>query len=415
MTTESRTREELAPARLLGPDLLRGVGIILLLLTNVPLILTPIRYEQVVGASPFTGVPVDDAAIMLFLSVPTMTGMGMFVLAMGHGLARSGAGRREFRYSIVRLAAIGAIGLVHGLLIWWGDILFYYFVAGVIALYFRFRPPIAQIAIGASITMFPLVLVVSDLLARIGTRDDGSADAISSVADAYRGLQEDAASAYGSHDAGAILQQRLTDWLVYMQDFAPVGLPQLVGLLLIGIGISRLRAAGSTVLKTGRARSVLVIAVVVAGAAYLYQLGVQILLPHDTGVLSALSTWCQVIAPPVLAVAIYVFILMREKHLFASPLVRAVAAMGRYPLSIYIFTSIICAVAAYGFGYYGRVSAGGAVAIGVVLTIVFALLSIALDHSGKQGPMESLIRLVVKRRRPDQAQATIRGEGTWNR
>ncbi|MDF2562740.1 MULTISPECIES: DUF418 domain-containing protein [unclassified Microbacterium] len=415
MTTESRTREELAPARLLGPDLLRGVGIILLLLTNVPLILTPIRYEQVVGASPFTGVPVDDAAIMLFLSVPTMTGMGMFVLAMGHGLARAGAGRREFRYAIIRLGAIGVVGLLHGLLVWWGDILFYYFIAGVIALYFRFRQPIAQIAIGASITMFPLVLVVSDLLARIGTRGDGATNAMSAVSDAYRGLQADAASAYGSHDAGAILQQRLTDWLVYMQDFAPVGLPQLVGLLLIGIGISRLRAAGSTVLKTGRARSVLVIAVVVAGAAYLYQLGVQILLPHDTGVLSALSTWCQVIAPPVLAVAMYVLILMRETRLSASPLVRAVAAMGRYPLSIYIFTSIICAVAAYGFGYYGRVSASGAVAIGVVLTIVFALLSIAMDRAGKQGPMESLIRLVVKRRRPDQAQATSRGEGTWNR
>ena len=415
MTTESRTREELAPARLLGPDLLRGVGIILLLLTNVPLILTPIRYEQVMGASPFTGVPVDDAAIMLFLSVPTMTGMGMFVLAMGHGLARAGVGRREFRYAIIRLAAIGVIGLLHGLLIWWGDILFSYFIAGVIALYFRFRQPIAQIAIGASITMFPLVLVVSDLLARIGTRGDGAADAMSAVADAYRGLQEDAARAYGSHDAGAILQQRLTDWLVYMQDFAPVGLPQLVGLLLIGIGISRLRAAGSTVLKTGRARSVLLIAVLVAGAAYLYQLAVQILLPHDTGVLSALSTWCQVVAPPVLAVAIYVLILLREKRLSASPLVRAVAAMGRYPLSIYIFTSIICAIAAYGFGYYGRVSAGGAVAIGAVLTIVFGLLSIALDRAGKQGPMESLIRLVVKRRRPDQAQATSRGEGTWNR
>ncbi|MGZ0067583.1 DUF418 domain-containing protein [Microbacterium arborescens] len=415
MTTESRTREDVVPARLLGPDLLRGVGIILLLLTNVPLILTPIRYDQVAGASPFTGVPADDAAVVLFLSVPTMTGMGMFVLAMGHGLARAGAGRRDFRYAVIRLAVIGMLGLLHGLLIWWGDILFSYFIAGVIALYFRFRQPVAQIAIGASITMFPLVLVVADGLARIGTPRDGSADAMSSVADAYRGLQDDAARAYGSHDAAAILQQRLTDWLVYMQDFAPVGLPQLVGLLLIGIGISRLRAAGSAVLATRRARSVLVTVVVVAVAAYLFQLGVQTLLPQDTGVLSALATWCQVVAPPVLAVAIYVLILIREKRLSASPLVRAVAAMGRYPLSIYIFTSIVCAIAAYGLGYYGHVSASGAVAVGVVLTVVFALLSIALERAGRQGPMESLIRFVVKRRRPDRAQTPSRGEDTWNR
>jgi len=60
-------------SRYLAPDLLRGLAMLLLVLTNVPLILSTIRYLQVSGLSPHFGGTWNDLAVTVFFATPTIT------------------------------------------------------------------------------------------------------------------------------------------------------------------------------------------------------------------------------------------------------------------------------------------------------------------------------------------------------
>lgn len=382
--------------RLLGPDLIRGLGILLLLLTNVPLILTPIRYEQAVGGDLLQGTLPDILATGLFLAIPPMTGMGMFILAMGQGLARAGEDAPSYQTSLRRLAVIGALGLAHGLLIWWGDILVYYLVAGVIALYFRSRPPLSQIVVGVSVMLLPLILTISDLLARVGASDAPADDVARLTGTGYSALQAKAEDAYTSQSLTAIQDQRLTDWLAYLQDFALVGIPQLVGLLLVGIGISRIRSPQGAVLHSRSVGLALRIAFVVSATGYVFQLLVQFFLPEDVGVISALASTCQIFAPPMLAISLYVAVLRNESQLAGRRWARFLAIIGRFSLTIYLGSSLLCAVAAYGFALYSHVSMGSAMVIAVGLFLALSGLCLLLDRLGKQGPFEAIVRAAVR-------------------
>lgn len=382
--------------RLLGPDLIRGLGILLLLVTNVPLILTPIRYEQAIGGNLLLGTAPDMLATGLFLAIPPMTGMGMFILAMGQGLSQAGEDPHRYHIALRRLAVIGAVGLAHGLLVWWGDILFYYLIAGLVVLYFRGRPPLAQIAVGISVMLLPLIITIADLLARFGVSDVPANDVVRLTGEGYKALQSQAERAYSSQSLVAIQEQRFVDWLSYFQDFALVGLPQLVGLLLVGIGIARIRSYDTVLLQTRSIGVALCVAFMVAGIGYVFQFLVQIIVPEDSGIISAISSSCQVFSPPVLAIALYIAVLRSEPRLTKSKVARFLAFLGRYSLTIYLGTSLLCVLGAYGLAFYSHVSMSGAMAIAVILFAVLSGLCALLDRSGKQGPFEALVRAVVR-------------------
>lgn len=391
-------------ARLLGPDLVRGLGVLLLLLTNVPLILTPIRYNQAMGGSLLHGVFADDLATVLFLAIPPMTGMGMFVLAMGLGLSRAGESSSQFHSALRRLSIIGAIGLIHGLLIWWGDILFYYLAAGLIAIYFRARPPLAQLTVGLSIMFLPLILTMADLLARVGVSSTVSDEATELIEEGYRALSIRAQHAYTSQDWLVIQEQRLHDWLSYLQDFALVGIPQLVGLLLVGMGLSRIRSSNAKLLQGRKVGAGIRVTLIVSTLGYAFQLFIQVTRPQEAGIASAIAACCQVFAPPLLAIALYATVLRNESRLNDFRSVRYLAIMGRYTLTIYLGSSILCTLIAYGLATYGQLSISGAMGIAGLTFALLSGLCAVLNWYGKQGPLEALVRAVARlledRRRP---------------
>jgi uncharacterized protein len=57
-----------------------------------------------------------------------------------------------------RLAALAAFGLIHGILIWWGDILFTYSVAGALLLFFRNRSQKVLWRVALGIFLTPLLV-----------------------------------------------------------------------------------------------------------------------------------------------------------------------------------------------------------------------------------------------------------------
>lgn len=381
-----------AARRHLAPDLLRGLAVLLLVLTNVPLIVTTIRYRQVSGLSPFVGNFWDDLAAAVFLAIFTMTGMGMFVLAMGQGLSGAGEDRRSYRVALVRLFVIGGIGLLHGFGVWWGDILFYYMIAGMIALYFRTRPARTQILAGACIMLTPLVLTVPDLLAQLGGVDPQVKAAIAHASAGYDQLQADAQRNYISGDIGAIFEQRATDWVGYSRDFALLGVPQLVGILLIGIGVARARKSVASWFKIARFRSLFRLVSLTAVSCYIFQLGVQIFAPEAIGTLGSLASNCQVFAAPSMAVCFYLVLIKNEHRLAGSRLVSYIVFTGRYSLSIYLLTSVVVSIVAYYFSVFARVSFAAAELLALGMFCVFMILSNLAHANGVLGPFEWLLR-----------------------
>lgn len=242
----------------------------------------------------------------------------------------------------------------------------------------------------------PLVLTVADLLARVGVSSNVASDTAALTGEGYKALQLRAEQAYTSHNWSAILEQRFIDWISYMQEFALIGTPQVAGLLLVGIGIARIRTHNQDSLRSRGVGSVLCLALLVSGGGYLFQLFVQIFLPENVGVISAIAVSCQVFAPPIIAITLYIAVLRNESKLKESRLVRLVVISGHYSLTIYLGTSLLCALLAYGLACYSRISPIIALSLAVILFLALSGLCALLNRFGRRGPLEVMVRAVVR-------------------
>jgi len=156
----------IAPAeRLEAMDFLRGVAIFGILMVNMAFFALPFMeaiYPQ--DYSAWSGV---DRAGYLFVKVLfEFKFVSMFSLLFGAGLvmqwtrartAGSGFAGRYYR----RIALLAAFGLVHGLLLWYGDILFIYACVGSILYFFRGLRPRTLLYTAGALLIVTMILSVS--------------------------------------------------------------------------------------------------------------------------------------------------------------------------------------------------------------------------------------------------------------
>ncbi len=116
-------------ARALGPDLARGVMLLFIALANSHYFLRGDRY---LGGFPLDGSPVDSAVSWVIATFVDGRAFPMFGLLFGYGVARIVARNAERGRPAVRrllwrrsLVLIG-VGVLHGLLLFAGDILAVY-------------------------------------------------------------------------------------------------------------------------------------------------------------------------------------------------------------------------------------------------------------------------------------------------
>jgi uncharacterized protein len=134
---------------------------------------------------------------------------------------------------------------------------------------------------------------------------------------------------------------------------------------------------------------------VAATLGYAFQVFVQVARPQAAGIASAVAACCQISAPPLLAIALYVAVLRNEYRLNGSRSAQFLATVGRYTLTIYLGSSILCTLFAYGFGAYGQHSMSAAMGIAGVLFAILSGLCAVLHHCGVRGPLEALVRAVA--------------------
>jgi uncharacterized protein len=311
--------------------------------------------------------------LWLFVETKALT---IFAMLFGVGLAiqieRLGEPDKAKPLLIRRLVILLVIGLVHMLLIWPGDILTWYAIAGLIALNFLFGSR-DRLVNGALI--FAAIYVALLVMWPWPEMD-------AKMIQAYN------ADAMRAHQSGSFIQVLL----IHLRAVPEIatwnlhGLPQTVALFLLGAWIWRLDivqnpTANKRLLKTVAWIGCLGgLTLIVAGAMADYASG-------RAGVLLSVSTIA-------LALGYSAIIILVASGPYGKKRLAWAAPVGRMAFTNYLAQSVIFALIffGYGLGMFNRLGVAATLAIGVVVFALQAVVSSWWLCHHRFGPMEWLWR-----------------------
>ena len=135
-------------------DVLRGFALLGILVMNIQAFampqaayFNPTAYGDLTGANRYVWIAGRMFADQKFMTIFSMLFGAGIVLMTGRAEARGDGRRVHYR----RMRWLLVIGLLHGHLLWWGDILFHYAVCGMLVYPLRRQPPGRLIATGLAL------------------------------------------------------------------------------------------------------------------------------------------------------------------------------------------------------------------------------------------------------------------------
>ena len=298
-----------------------------------------------------------------------------------------------------RLVVLLGIGLLHAVLLWYGDILVTYAVLGFALLAFQHRPPKTLLAWAAVCWLLPAVMTgllfgavtghVPPTIARVIQRIAfaGSADDITTVA---RSIQ-----IYGHGTFGQILEQRLRD----LKDLYLIGLfsiPTIFAMFLSGVWAGRrgifTDPAGSRALF----KNVALWGLAVGGIG---NLGSVLAYDLSDGVLLAdfIAEAAHALTAPVLMFGYVATIALLMTVPFWQRRLTPLAAVGRMALTNYLLQSLICTTIfySYGLGLYGQIGVAEGLGLAAVIYAAQVAWSTWWMQRFPHGPVEWLWRATM--------------------
>jgi len=365
-------------------DLMRGFALLGIFIANMLFFHTPILY---IDPYSWFSTPSDEVAykgIAIFIQGSFYP---IFAIMFGYGLNMQfekavDSGSPYARVLSRRLGLLLVFGLIHGLLIWAGDILLSYAAMGfMLLLFIRLRTkwllPIAFILYALPMGGLLALLKLAEKF------DPVSVDP--SFVDIHQ--VELSISAYAHGDFMDIMAQRFHDWLqVSLMSGALLGLFMILPLFLLGAVLSKWKLFG----RAGELKRWLVM-----GAILLIPTGIWLRsFPFQYGTSASNQFIQEAFGGVILALGyIAIFLLLAQIRLFRS-IFRPVAKAGRMSLTTYITQSIVATLIfySYGFGLYGKVDleTGTWIACGVfVIQVIFAEIWLS---KFRMGPLEWIWR-----------------------
>lgn len=335
----------------------------------------------------------------------------LFSLLFGMGFAvmmeRAAASGRGPQVYLRRLVVLFVIGIAHALLVWVGDILHSYALAGLLLLALRGVQPGAQLVIGLALYLglWGLSLLAGVALLAAPTEPVGPAADV--LAEGVRAA-EAASAAYAGGGFAEVTAQRL-------RDFSALAVDQ-IGVVPIALGVFLI---GSWLLGSGR--------MVDLAANRRFLVGMAALgLPLGL----ALTLWAALLAtghPQGLADPRYVVaaslhglgalpmtlggvaaLALAWQSATGARLLGALAPAGRMALTNYLTQSLVASLVFYGYGLamWGRIGYAGMVLLAL---LVFALQVVASRWwlaRYRFGPLEWVWRWLSYGRRPPMRNAS---------
>jgi uncharacterized protein len=397
---------ERAPA----PDLARGFMLLLICIANTPWYLMGRRYLDYTIHPP-EGTLLDRIAQFAIITAVDARIYPMFAFLFGYGMVQlllrqqaAGASESAARSLLQRRNLwLLAFGFAHALLLFMGDILGGYAVAGLLLVWLFLRRSDGTILLWAGLLTALLALMA--VFQVFGALLGGAA-----AAESFSFFEKGTASIREPHLLFAALW-RLATWPFVVVFQGLLGLVTPIAILL-GFWAARHRVLEEPEhhLPLLRRTAAIGIAVGWLGALPLASFHVGVL-PVTEVAGTALSGLTSVtgLAGGLGYAALFGLIghRLRTRGRSLGPAGTMVAAVGRRSLSCYLAQSLLCAplLAAWGLGWGSVLHNASMLAFAVGVWVVIALGAYALERAGRRGPAEVLLRRLVYGRaaanRPD--------------
>ena len=363
-------------------DRLRGYALLGIILVNAPFLLTSINGFTDISA-PTLCDRIAWFSVAAFFQAKSYV---IFSFLFGYSLAifLRGVERRgepATRLYLRRLGGLFLFGAAHAILLFSGDILVLYGLAGLVMIPLRKRRDRTVLIVAAGLFVMQVIILAVIAAGTSGVEADATTRAI------------DEAFADGS-----FLEATLTRLVVW--PFALGFVTVLQGFLvasLFCVGLvcgrhrlledpSRNRRAWKRVRAIGFAVGLPI--QIVAG---------YLLVWHDGTGLAQAGLFLNYIFAPILSAGMVAAIVLLPRR----GLTRAVEADGRMSLTIYLAESILLTTLSngFGFGFYGM-NALAATTFAVIVWVVLLGAAHLWLHRFAIGPAESILRAITYRRRP---------------
>lgn len=363
----SATSSVIPEERIQWIDAVRGIALFGVLIVNL---LTEFRisiFQQFLGATP--GPSDSDHVVERIVALGFESkAFCLFALLFGIGLAiqfeRLSAGGRRLQWLVRRLAVLLVFGLIHLLLVWNGDILTEYALAGFVALPFLLfgSRALAMTALGflALYALGPVLLYSlpwpSTAALELHVATANRVYSSGSLAEIWR---------FSIHELPLLLS-------LHMFVF-----PRTVALFLLGMFLWR---TGVLRRPDEFTREATIVAIVgIAG-----------------GVVLTIAT-AHPLAPVVLALGYGAALMLLSRLSVARRFLAAFAPMGRMAFTNYVLQSIVFGLIffGYGLGQFGRMGATAAFGLGVAVYLAQLAFSGWWLRKYRFGPLEWLWRTLM--------------------
>jgi len=362
-------------------DILRGISLLGILLVNMFAFYLPMPYIDL--ASWFT--TPSDIVWQQNLDIYVQSSFyPLFAMLFGYGLAmqwQKAQSRQQnfYKIGLRRLTVLFVFGLLHALLIWWGDILMMYAFCGVFLLLLLRLQSVWLVTISAIIFgVFQAFMLLVVGFIHFDTKVDEYLD-ITSV--------EKAITAYGTGNWADAFMQRLTDLSIQMSiGMWFVSLFTILPYMLLGAAASKWR-----LVERARELKWLWIALAIGGLAIgIFVKSLPVMFTR-TYLFDYLKVY---IGGPILSIGYIGLIVLLCLLPVVPKLLSPFAKIGRMSLTMYILQSIIGTILFYqfGFGWYGKVSVATGVFIALGIIIVQMILAEIWLTKWRQGPLEAIWR-----------------------
>ncbi|WP_159942156.1 MULTISPECIES: DUF418 domain-containing protein [unclassified Nocardiopsis] len=406
-----------ASERALAPDLARGFMLLFIAIANT------VWYLWAVPMNGSTAHPVPEGALdsvtqFLIVTAVDSRSYPMFAFLFGYGMVQlarrqeaAGASAREADALLRRRNLwLLAFGFAHALLLWMGDVLGAYGLAGLVLGWLFFRRRSTTILVWAGVLTWLMVMLagVSLVGLALAPADSGEAAAFS---------MDTLAANIGESSLLGAAAGRLMAWpfVVVIQG--------LLGLVVPTVILLAYWAARQRILEEPGRHLVLLRWTAVVGIGLGWLGGIPSALAQ-IGVWELAATQKDMLSMPHMLTGMacgvgYVALIalvahrLQERGRTGGVVVRALDATGRRSLSAYLAQSVLCApvLAAWGLGLGAELTSWSMLLFAVGVWLVTVVAAHALERTGRRGPAEVLLRRLAYRRRED-APERVRASGT---
>ncbi len=384
-------------------DVLRGFALLGILVVNMELFINPLQ-QLLFPLAPTVGT-VDRFAdwCVRFFAEGKFYSLFSFLFGLGFGIQLLRAeqrGRSIVPVYLRRLLVLFLIGLIHLLLIWVGDILTFYALAGIALLFFRNARPRTLVIWAVILLALPFMLNALGTAAVVVGR--AASPEIAETIDRTFAVQDSTfraewARAYEVYAHGSFtdaIAQRAKDAGFVVFGYLVMG-PAILAMFLIGLYFARrgiFADVGSHTALFGRLfRWGLLLGI--AGNA-VYATIVQNVPRTEPDIPLLIAMLGYAVGVPALSLAYMSGLTLLMTRAGWKERLRPIGAAGRIPLSNYLAQSLVCTLVFYGYGlgFFGQPGKAAGVLLSVALYACLVGLSVWWTSKYRYGPMEWIWR-----------------------